>query len=85
MIDARALHGWLGCQQRFHEWMGHRIKEYGFEDGTDFCCSVSKTKGRPRKDYLLTLDTAKELAMVERIAPGVEARGPVGRSRHSYL
>jgi len=74
MIDARTLHRWLACKQRFHEWIGHRIAEYGFEDPADFCCSISKTKGRPRKDYLLTLDTAKELAMVERTDIGRQTR-----------
>lgn len=66
MIDARALHGWLGIDTPFHLWIARRLKEYGFEDGPDFRTEMFKTRGRRRKEYLLTIDMAKELAMVER-------------------
>lgn len=67
MIDARALHGWLGHRAAdFGRWIKGRIEEYGFEDGEDFYAAVRKTGGRPRTDYLLTVDMAKELSMVER-------------------
>lgn len=66
MIDARSLHGWLGVSDRFHQWVSRRVTEYGFEEGSDFCTNVCKTGGRPRTDYLLTVDMAKELSMVER-------------------
>lgn len=66
MIDARALHGWLGAKWAFSRWMTNRIEEYGFKEGEDFLPSKVKTGGRPRTDYLLTVDMAKELSMVER-------------------
>ena len=66
MIDARGLHEWLGHKARFNDWMRRRIEEYGFTDGADFYSVVSKTGGRPRTEYLLTVGMAKELAMVER-------------------
>lgn len=74
MFDARALHGWLGAGRDFSNWFKGRVKEYGFEEGTDFSPVLAKTKGRSRKDYLLTIDTAKELAMVERTEIGRETR-----------
>jgi anti-repressor protein len=74
MIDARGLHGWLGQKQRFNDWIRERLEAYGFRDGEDFYCFSSKTGGRPRTDYLLTLDMAKELAMVERSDIGRETR-----------
>ena len=74
MIDARSLHGWLNITDQFGQWMRRRIAEYGFADGEDFSPLMVKTKGRPRKDYLLTIDMAKELAMVERTDVGRETR-----------
>lgn len=66
MVDARALHEWLGSKQHFNDWMRNRIADYGFDDGEDFHIKICKTGGRPRTDYLLTVDMAKELSMVER-------------------
>ena len=74
MIDARGLHGWLGNKERFTQWAARRIMEYGFAEGLDFFRSFGKTKGRPRIDYLLTINMAKELAMIERTAIGSQTR-----------
>ena len=77
MIDARALHEWLMNKTPVHKWIGRRVEEYGFEEGEDFRTVLSKTGGRPRQDYMITLDMAKELAMVERTQIGrmTRARG----------
>jgi phage anti-repressor protein len=72
MIDAGALHGWLGAKTRYTQWLQERIAEYGFSEGGDFFWIIGKTGpkgGRPRTDYLLTVDMAKELSMVERTDP----------------
>lgn len=74
MIDARALHGWLGNKKHFNDWVKARIEDYGFAEGTDFYTEKCKTGGRPRVDYLLTVDMAKELSMVERTDRGRETR-----------
>ena len=67
MIDARRLHEWLGHRtDQFQKWMQGRIEDYGFVEGADFSSNRIKTKGRLRIDYLLTVNMAKELAMVER-------------------
>ena len=73
LIDAQLLHQRLQIQTRFDTWITRRIKEYGFVENLDFRSNLSKSPklfGRPRKEYQLTLDMAKELAMVERTAPG---------------
>lgn len=76
LIDARSLHAWLGVLDRFHMWMTRRLEEYGFSEGSDFCAISRKNggRGRPRQDYLITIDMAKELSMVERTEKGRATR-----------
>ncbi len=51
------------------------MREYGFNEGTDFCTILSEsTGGRPSLDYALTLDTAKHWAMMQRNERGMQAR-----------
>ena len=66
MIDARGLHEWLGPKMRFNDWIRERITSYSFDASKDFYYFSSKTGGRPKTDYFLTINMAKELAMVER-------------------
>jgi len=63
-------------KESFAKWLQYRVKHYGFVEGEDFQGKFPKTptKGRPRKDYLLTLDMAKELSMIERTDKGRAAR-----------
>lgn len=76
LVNARELHAFLESKQEFSAWIGNRIEQYGFVDEQDFLIILSKTQngGRPRIDYHLTLDMAKELSMVERNEKGKEAR-----------
>ena len=81
-VNARELHAFLEVEARFNDWIARRIEEYGFIENADFLVTqiqVTKPTGRggnrkPVIEYFLTLDTAKELAMVERNAKGREAR-----------
>lgn len=74
--NARELHSFLEAETRFNDWIARRIEEYGFAEGKDFCSFLSKTPegGRPAKEYAITIDMAKELAMVERNEKGKQAR-----------
>jgi len=82
MVDARVLHGFLDVKRDFSTWVKGRIEEFGFESGVDFVSFDSpnpgnqNTRGGDRRsiDYFLTIDMAKELAMVERTAKGRQAR-----------
>lgn len=74
LVDAKDLYEFLGLSVRFNDWMRRRIEEYGFKDGIDFYSILSKTGGRPSNEYFITLDMAKELAMVERTAKGKVVR-----------
>ena len=81
-VNARELHAFLEVESKFADWIKNRIEEYGFIENADFLVSKildTKPTGRggnrkPIIEYFLTLDTAKELAMVERNAKGREAR-----------
>ncbi|MGY0218518.1 antA/AntB antirepressor family protein [Endozoicomonadaceae bacterium StTr2] len=68
-VDARTLHEQLGVKIKFTDWMRERIKKKRFVEGEDYETIISvnpeKTRGRPRKDYMLTVDTAKNLCMME--------------------
>ncbi|GHU27463.1 antirepressor [Betaproteobacteria bacterium] len=57
----------------FLNWIKTRLAEYGFIEGEDYSPNLANNtgkRGKPRTDYHLTLDTAKELAMVERNEQG---------------
>ncbi|WP_282235659.1 antA/AntB antirepressor family protein [Salinicola endophyticus] len=80
LCDARDLHAFLQVGKRFTSWILERIRSYGFEEDQDYLM-VSRnreTKGRGgdrrSKDFCLSLDMAKELAMVERSDQGRQAR-----------
>ena len=75
-VDGRTLHTFLEVQTEFSKWMDRRIEEYGFIEEQDFSSFLAKTPqgGRPSKEYALTLNMGKELAMVERNAKGKQAR-----------
>ena len=75
LVDARELHQFLESKQDFSDWIKNRIKRYSFEEGLDFSINLWKSPiGRPSKEYTLSLDMAKELAMVENNAKGREPR-----------
>ena len=81
LCNARDLHKFLGVQTRFNDWIRSRISEYGFVQNQDYVLVtenlVTKTRGgnrKPIKQYHITLDMAKELAMVEKNAKGRQIR-----------
>ncbi|CNI49673.1 AntA/AntB antirepressor domain-containing protein [Yersinia similis] len=80
LCDARDLHAFLGIGKVFAAWITSRIAEYGFTENQDYILLSQIGKQTPgrgghnRKDYHLTLDTAKELAMVERNEKGHQIR-----------
>lgn len=85
-VDARELHNWLKCGEMFSTWMKKRIKTYKFVENEDFAMVLEITKtiriyensmrkgGSKKYKYLLSLDMAKELSMVENNEQGRQAR-----------
>ena len=74
-VNARDLHCFLENKDKYTTWIKDRIEQFGFVENKDFVTfSENSEKGRPRKEYVVSIDMAKELAMVERNAKGKEAR-----------
>ena len=72
--NARELHCFLNSGQDYSDWIKNRISQYGFTENQDYIIQIAYTKGRPRKEYFITLDMAKELCMVENNERGKQAR-----------
>lgn len=71
-VSARELHEGLEVKSRFNDWITTRIKKYGFEENQDFILVTKKiVTNNPKNpysvqtDYIITVDMAKELCMVE--------------------
>lgn len=74
-VDGRELHQFLDSKAQFATWITERIAQYGFIENQDYVAfSSSGEKGRPRREYAVSLTMAKELAMVERNEKGKQAR-----------
>lgn len=77
-IKARELHAYLEVKNHFKDWITDRIEQYGFAEGQDYLSlaenSAKPTGGRPTVEYYISLDMAKELAMVERNDIGRQVR-----------
>lgn len=82
-VNARELHGFLRNGKQYTDWIRDRVAKYGFQEGVDyttvFASLENEAKGRggnrrPVKEYHISLNMAKELAMVERNDQGKQAR-----------
>ena len=77
-INARDLHIQLWSKQDFSDWIKNRIKKYGFIASDDYTIKLWNRSDsgiwKWRTDYILTLDTAKEIAMVENNEAGRKIR-----------
>lgn len=73
-IDGRSLHEFLEVGKDFSTWFKD-MTDYGFEEDKDFTPISGKSNGgRPRIDYAITMDMAKELSMIQRTEKGKQAR-----------
>ena len=71
VVSARELHQFLEVGTRIDTWFNRRAEEYLFVQGIDYQGPILSNG---LTDYDITLDMAKELAMVERNQKGREAR-----------
>jgi anti-repressor protein len=74
-VDARELHAYLGNGEAFATWIKARIRAYDFQNGLDYIVFLANAnKGPKKQEYIITLNMAKDLSMVERNEKGKEAR-----------
>ncbi|EJJ0539952.1 antA/AntB antirepressor family protein, partial [Escherichia coli] len=83
IVSARALHKALGVGRVFRSWIKGRIEEYGFTEGVDYEVVEylsrpdpvsAKSRQQTALEYIITVNMAKELAMVERTEQGRAVR-----------
>lgn len=77
-LSARELHNALDIQTRFNDWFP-RMCDYGFNEEKDYIAITQKrvtAQGNETtyKDYQITIDMAKEIAMLQRNEKGKEVR-----------
>jgi anti-repressor protein len=89
-VNARDLHCYLQSKQDFSAWIRGRISKYGFIENADYLKShydykgnllnishdkISETVNQTHTiEYIISMDMAKELSMVENNDKGREAR-----------
>ena len=72
--NARDLWEFVESKQQFSDWIKSRIEKYGFIEGEDFTVDKFINGRATIIDYHLTIEAAKELAMVENNEKGREVR-----------
>lgn len=75
LVSARDLYDFFSIAERFSKWI-ERMFEYGFIENQDYTLyqKVHPQNKQQIDDYILTLDCAKEIAMLQRSEKGKQAR-----------
>lgn len=74
-VNAVELHTFLQVKSEYYHWFTRRVKTYGFVQGVDYADVTFDGVGLFKTtEHHVSLDMAKELAMVERTPKGKEAR-----------
>lgn len=78
-VMGRDLHKFLQIGTHYKDWF-RRMVAYGFEEGTDYLLKNERLipaagmPSRPRLNHIVSLDMAKEIAMIQRSELGQKAR-----------
>lgn len=79
-VSGRELHKGLEIETPYKQWL-NRMIAYGFEENTDYILVTQKSlTNNPRNpytnqtDHIMTLDMAKEIAMIQRSEIGKQVR-----------
>lgn len=72
-VNARNIHEYLEVKTAFSHWIKRAIDKYDFIDGEDFISIITDVKSGKR-DYIVIMDMAKELCLLENNNKGKSTR-----------
>lgn len=73
-VNAREIHKYLEVKTKFADWIKRAIDKYDFLENQDFSILKIGNGNNANIEYIVTLDMAKELSMLENNAKGKETR-----------
>ena len=62
-VNSREVYEYLKVESNYSTWFNRAVEKYDFVDGEDYVSTITDSKSGKR-DYIVTLDMAKELCMV---------------------
>lgn len=75
VVYGSELHTVLEVKSRYREWIDRRLGDIDAVENEDFqAAEISAPSGQSRKEYIIKLDVAKEMAMLERNEKGKQVR-----------
>ena len=73
-VNAREIHEYLKVKTKFADWIKRAIEKYDFIENQDYAILKNGNGNNAFIDYLVSIDMAKELAMLENNPKGKETR-----------
>lgn len=75
-IDAIELYEFLEIKTRYNDWISRKIEDAQLVENKDYIIysGLSKLPGPKPKQYIISIDSAKHISMMERNEKGKEAR-----------
>lgn len=73
-VNAREIHKYLEVKTKFADWIKRAIDKYDFIENQDYAILKNGNGNNAYIDYIVVLDMAKELAMLENNPKGKETR-----------
>ena len=75
VVYGSELHAVLGVKTPYKDWSSRRLSDVDAIENEDFeAAQICAPSGQTKKDHIIKLDTAKEMAMLERNEKGKEVR-----------
>lgn len=75
VVYGSELHAVLEVKSNYREWIYRRLSDVDSTENEDFqAVEISTPSGQSKRDHIIKLDTAKEMAMLERNEKGKQVR-----------